>query len=204
MIRLHFLFCFFISLLALGLSSCATISPQQLPPENADISWPTRMQSLSQIENWDLTAMFAMRTKENAESATLNWQQNKQSFTILLFGPLGANTFKLSGTPGHIELVNPHGDKFFASTPEALLVHETGWHLPVSSLYYWIRGLPVPGVPATKQFDAYHHLLQLKQQGWTIQFLHYTNTAHGDLPSKILLEHPPLSIKLIISEWHSL
>lgn len=182
------------------LASCAT-TPSAIAPQNQTVSWDNRVQTLSDIQNWDLKALIAIRTQADAESASLSWQQNKQNYTLNLFGPLGSNAFLLKGTPSKVTLQNPKGQTFSAVTPELLLAQQTGWQLPVSYLQYWIRGLPVPNLPAEKHFDAYNHLSELTQQGWKVQFLRYTSTSHVDLPSKIFINSPNLSVKIIISRW---
>ena len=63
------------------------------------------------------------------------------------------------------------------------------------------RGLPVPTAPAQKQFDQYHHLTQLIQQGWTIQYLNYISVNHIDVPNKLFLNNPELNVKIIITQW---
>ncbi len=185
---------------ALWLTSCAT-TPSAIAPQNKSLSWDNRVQTLSGIENWDLKALIAIRNNADANSASLTWQQKKQNYSLSLFGPLGTNSFVLTGAPGKVTLQNPQGQTFSAATPELLLAQQTGWQLPVSYLQYWIRGLPVPNVPAEKHFDTYNHLSELTQQGWKVQFLRYTSTGHVDLPSKIFINSPTLSVKIIISQW---
>ena len=186
-----------------GLSACATTTPPSAP-ENQNQPWSMRAQTLSALTAWDIRAAIAFRTDSDAESANLDWQQNNQDYTMLVSGPLGTTAFKLTGSEQGITLDTAQGKHFSAPTPEALLLQQTGWQLPVSSLYYWIRGLPAPNLPAQKQFDAFHHLTQLQQANWTIHYLAYTSVNHLDLPSKITLSNPQhLQIKIVIHAWQS-
>ena len=184
----------------LWLVSCAT-APSAIAPQNQNLQWNDRVQTLSNMQDWDLNALIAIRSRADGDSATLHWQQKKQDYTLTLFGPLGTNSYTLHGVPGKVTLQNPKGQTFSASTPELLVAQQTGWQLPVSYLRYWIRGLPVPGIPAEQQFDTYNHLSTLTQAGWKVQFLRYTSTSHVDLPSKIFINSPELSVKIIISQW---
>jgi outer membrane lipoprotein LolB len=185
---------------ALWLSSCAT-APSSTKPQNNSESWDNRVQTLSGIQDWDLNALIAIRARADGDSASLHWQQKKQNYTLNLFGPLGTNAVTLIGGPGKVTLQNSKGQTFSADTPELLVAQQTGWQLPVSYLRYWIRGLPVPNVPSEKRFDNYNHLSELTQNGWKVQFLRYTSTEHIDLPSKIFINSPDLSVKIIISHW---
>lgn len=164
---------------------------------------PEPVQALSNLENWDLSALIAIRnlSKSNADSANLNWQQTRKNFMISLFGPMGTNAVKLYGYPGKVTLQKSDGKRLTASTPEAILAKETGWRLPVSNLYYWVRALPVPDMASKKSLDQNNHLQVLLQDGWRIQYLDYTKMNGIDLPRKIFLNNSDLSIKIIISKW---
>ena len=196
-LKLYFLLC-----LVCYLVGCATTPPQYNP-----IAWKEREKILTGIQNWNINAVIALRTSAGNQggSANLQWQQKYKNYTILVFGPLGANLVKLSGQlsdqPGSVSLETANGQKMTASNIEQLLAQQTGWQLPVSELYYWIRGLPVPNLPAQKQFDAYFHLIKLNQQGWTVSFLYYTTINQIDLPMKILLENSRMKIKMNINQW---
>lgn len=189
-----------ILLSTLWLASCATTQPSQ-PALNKQISWDQRVQTLSEIQNWDLKAQIAVRTQKDAWSASLQWQQNQQDYHITLFGPLGSNAVELRGSSGRVQMSTSDGKTFTASSPEQLLKQQVGWAIPVSNLRYWVRGIPVPGIAAQKQLDTYNHLINLQQQGWNIQFLHYTSVRHIDVPSKIFLNNPELNVKILINQW---
>lgn len=193
---------YFLLFLIANLAGCATAPNDHHPM----MTWPERATVLSGIKNWNIDGVIAVRTSAGSAgneggSANLQWQQKNKNYTILIFGPLGADLTQLSGQPGHITLETANGKKITASSIEQLLTQQTGWQLPVSNLYYWIRGLPVPGQPAQKQFDPYFHLVKLNQQGWTVRFLRYTTTHQVDLPTKILLENWRMKIKINISQW---
>jgi len=183
-------------------TGCASLH-EPPPPDNQTTPWGNRVQALSNIQSWDINGLIAIRntSKPHAESANLHWQQSKLNYQILLFGPLGASPVKLSGKPGAVVLEDSKGKRFYADSAESMLVQQTGWRLPVSNLYFWVRGLPVPNQPAQKQFDTYHHLTHLAQDGWNIQYLNYTSVNHIDLPTKIFLNNSALQLKIIINQW---
>lgn len=190
------LFCFW-------LVSCTTMQPASQTPQNEKLAWDNRVQTLSGIETWDLKGLIALREMHSKDdgTATLQWQQQHHHYHIALFGPLGSNSMELTGQPGRVELASANGKHFYANSPEQLLAQQTGWVLPVSNLYYWVRGIPVPNTPAEKEFDSYHHLTVLRQQGWTIQYLRYTSVRNIDVPSKIFLNNPDMNVKIVINQW---
>ncbi len=187
--------------LSIFLASCASMTPQETAPKNETVSWENRAKTISDFQTWDLKALIAMRRQNDAWSATLQWQQQHDRYHIALFGPLGTNSYEINGRPGNVVLSSANGKKASASNPETLLTQQVGWSVPVSNLFYWIRGLPVPNVPAQKQLDKYNHLISLQQQGWNIHYLSYTSVDHIDVPSKIFLDNPEMNVKIIINQW---
>jgi outer membrane lipoprotein LolB len=159
---------------------------------------------LSKLKTWNIDAMIGIRNvaKHDSGSASMQWQQSRANYSILLFGPLGAGSTKLTGQPGSVTLAMADGKTFHAKTPELLVTQQTGWRLPVSNLYYWVRGLPVPSLPADKKLDSSNHLVELSQGGWRVQYLDYKTINQIDMPTKILLANPDLNVKIIIRSWH--
>lgn len=184
------------------LQSCATTPPAAAPPSSGpSLPWQARQQRLNEFNAWQLNGKMALQSSRESGSALLTWQENRRHYTISLFGPLGISGLKLIGQPGKITLITPEGKQAMANSPEDLLANVWGFNLPVSNLYYWIRGLPAPGPLARQTFDAGHRLTALEQQGWQIQFLNYTKTGSLELPNKIFISSAALKIKIFIAEW---
>lgn len=196
----HIIFPIFILIaLAAQLTSCALLPPPQT--KATLVSAEKRAQQLSRLNNWNIQGVIAVQSQQDSGSASLHWQQHQKTYSLSLFGPFGAGAVQIYGKPGLITLQNANGQTFQAASAEALLFQQTGWKLPVSSLHYWIRGLPVPGTPADSTFDQYHRLTQLSQNQWHIFFRRYAAFNGLDLPTKIELIHPELKVKLVIYHW---
>ncbi len=190
---------------SLILAGCATeptaTTPTMPGTPNQVMPAKDRQQALLDLKTWNISGKVAIHSNTDSITASLSWQQSYGNYTISLFGPLGTNSLTLKGQPGKVILESSDGKKAIANTPEQLVAQQSGWKLPISNLYYWVRGLPAPNSSAQKSYDPYHRLTQLTQAGWQIQFLSYT-TAHGiDLPTKIFMNHSGLNIKIIITEW---
>lgn len=182
------------------LTACATM-PAKQAARNENLTWPQRQAQLQTINEWHLTGALAYRTPKEGQSASLVWQQTQKQYQINVFGPLGVGRISLLGTLGKNVVLTRDGKTFTAHTPEALMQQQLGWHLPISNLYYWVRGLPAPGITKSVQFDAFHHITNLVQQGWIISYERYTAVNGTDLPSKFTLQHGNLTVKVVISQW---
>lgn len=181
------------------LTGCTSMSPPA--PATSNVTWQARQPQLAKLQNWHISGKLAVITAQDSGSATVDWSEKAGNYTISLYGPLGANAITLKGTPGHVTMKTSDGKTASASTPEQLLAQQWGWHLPLSSIKYWVRGLPVPNVPAQNSFDGAHRLATLSQQGFTIQYQGYT-TANGiDLPQHLVITSPSIKSKIVIYRW---
>jgi len=182
------------------ISSCASLSTSQPPAQSAP-SWEERKLALNRIQHWNLNGKIGIQTATDSGSAFVKWQENYPRYTISLYGPIGAAAMELTGQPGLVTLKHADGKSFSAPNTAQLLAQQTGWHLPVENLYYWIRGLPVPGVAYQSQFDSENRLTTLNQQ---IQFSSYVNTGSVDLPNKITLDSSDFHAKIVVQSWEGL
>lgn len=190
----------------LTLSACSTTKHQEealltsaTPPK---ATWATREAALNQIRNWHISGKIAMQSRQDSGSASVDWVQRQQNFAISLQGPLGAHATKLSGGPGKVILQSSDGKQVQASSAEQLLAAQSGFRLPVSSMKYWIRGLPVPGVAANTRFDQQGRLTSLIQQGYRIDFLSYSTVRGLALPERLSIVSPAIRVKLIVYQWN--
>ena len=163
------------------LSSCAH------PPEYAPLTtpWPERQQQLSTLTEWQFRAHVIFKMPERKFSANVYWKQNADAYQVMLFGPLGFNAVNLDGDSNTVHLKDSHGHIYSANNPESLMQQQLGWSLPISSLYYWVRGLPAPGQITSVHYDAFHRIEILQQQGWEIYFIHYARVQLIELPQEI-------------------
>ncbi len=190
---------FLLLLFTILLSACALV-PVAPTSQGTPVSWALREAQLSNLHHWKVTGAIGVKTARNGFNASYVWLQTNNDFHIELSGPLGAGAIKLNGYPGKITLQDKRG-VFQSTSPDALLSQHMGWHLPVANLKYWIRGIPAPSSIASKQFDQYHRLQTLVQDGWTIQYQSYTSVNNIELPSRILLNAPNARVKLVMRSW---
>lgn len=186
--------------MSLIITACATL-PAGKQANNQKLSWQQRQAQLSPLTAWDIQGAVAIRQGRQGKSASLYLQQQQRHYNLQVFGPLGIGRHTLVGEPGNVTLTDSDGKTIHTNSPEALFQAELGWSLPISNLYFWLRGLPAPHLDKHIQFDQYHHILQLQQQGWVIDYRQYTAVDQYDLPSEITMRYGDLLVKIIISQW---
>ncbi|KTC72410.1 outer membrane lipoprotein LolB [Legionella birminghamensis] len=169
--------------------------------EKANSSTAVAKTAANSISSWEVSGAMAARSKNKAWSASVNWvQRGASNYQIRLFGPLGSGTVLIQKQGGQVSFRD--GPKSASSSnAEQLLLQQTGVRLPVSSLYYWVRGVPAPGKVQSAVKDSSGYLSLLRQAGYTIQYLGYTKAGNAYLPSQIKLQGNGVFIKFIIKRW---
>lgn len=181
------------------LMACAPIKkPDIMPLNQPETITQVPVTQTSSLTSWDLSGAIAARNKQKSWTASLNWlQQGPNSYQIRLMGPLGGGTVMIEKHNGIITFRD--GPKTISSTDaDKLLFTQTGVRLPVSHLYYWVRGVPAPG---QTHADSRHQVSQFNQDGYNIMYSQYMKVRELVLPSKIKLEGHGVVIKLVIKRW---
>ena len=144
---------------------------------------------------------LGIRTAQQSNSARINWLQLNRAFDINITSLLGQGVATLTGTTSdtHIKLAG-HGE-FNSSNPEALLLQELGWTLPIDALSYWVRGIPAPDNEARYKLNEKGLLDTLQQAGWHLTFSRYQTLDSHALPSRIRLYRDEITLTLLIKRW---
>ncbi|WP_082859260.1 lipoprotein insertase outer membrane protein LolB [Microbulbifer sp. Q7] len=188
--------------LLLTLAACSAQKPQ---PQQPPVQQPPQSQSAAALQRWEAKGKLGVRSPKENGSANLVWQQANTNYRIHLSGPLGAGATTISGSPSGVSLQKGSDPAVFASNPAQLTEEVMGWPLPVSEMFYWVRGLAAPGAAAGQQKDARGRLQSLRQSGWQLNFSGYQAVGPYQLPSKIKAATTnaagPVSVTVVIKEW---
>lgn len=183
---------FAVGLLLLSLlGACAQLQPRTVggwqPPD-----WPA----------WSLRGRIAVHAGEQGWHASLSWRQTAAGYQLELSGPLGQGAVRMTGDAVGVTLERADGLRDWAPDADDLLVHNTGWILPVSGLRYWVQGRAVPGRPADWERDTDGRPLRLRQDGWDIRYSSYQDQpGRAPLPKRIDLERDGIRARLLIDAW---
>ena len=192
----------FLSLIICLLGGCVSLRPDTTSVAFQKIPWPERQAQLHTVKAWSINGAVSIQQHKKTTLANANWQQQaRHHYSILLTGPLSMGGAKLVGRSSGVTLIQANGNTYHGKTPEVLMQQRLGWQMPVSQLYYWVRGLPAPGHVNGVTFDQYEHLNQLVQYGWHIHYRQYTHVRGIDLPSLITLSRSDVRITLAIKRW---
>jgi len=201
-------------LFCLGLiNGCGVLHhPHLHRPPQPIISWSARQAQLSQLasSHWQAQGSILVHYHHHTGLGRFNWQNRQKRYDIQIRGPLGIGSVHIAGKPGEVRLYDGHRQTATTTSAEQLMLSQLGWSVPITSLRYWLLGLPDLKRPFQAQWDNANHLIQLKQSGWLIQFDRFSSVNSIDLPGRLILKHPILykaddknaiMIKLSIHHW---
>ena len=143
---------------------------------------------------FDLTGRFLVRFREGASSGRVQWRHSDPVDDLLITSPLGLGLARITRTDSRFDLKTADGQSFEANNAEDLTESVLGWRLPLTGLPHWVRGRPKPDSAAQAVSDASGRVVELRQEGWLIQFEDFSNAY----PGRIHLSRPDLDLHLVI------
>ncbi|VAX09405.1 hypothetical protein MNBD_GAMMA25-963 [hydrothermal vent metagenome] len=191
--------------LLLLLAGCASVPLPSEPVTSPEQSWETRQQQLGELKNWQLSGRVIISNNENdAWRLDVIWQQQQDNYEIQISGPLGMGKVRLHGSNDGVFFYDSDGRAYYAQEPEQLLFEHTGIFMPVTSLYYWVRGLPDPTIKAElkSELDNWGRLSQLRQNGWSVDLKRYVQIDALQLPDKLFIHNEEnVEVRMVVDTW---
>jgi outer membrane lipoprotein LolB len=186
-------------LAAVALASCRTV-PVQAPVAQ---SWEQRRPQLQERDRFELKGRVAVAAAGEGFNARLRWTQEGKQTRMSLEGPLGAGGVQVTSDGTALSVVTSRGERLDSSAARAELATRLGFDPPLTSLRYWILGVPEPGSPAQESLDPQQRLATLQQNGWQIDYGDYRLVEGQWLPAKLTLQREGVRVRVIVDDWNS-
>ncbi len=165
------------------LAGCVSFPP---PPPEADFSIRGKIGVVDGGESW---------------SARFAWRQFGERLEIDLWGPLGQGQTSLHGTLDRLQVTDADGDVRASGSPEALMLSELGWSLPLSLLLDWLQGRPSVKAPvADATSDPKGSLAGFRQLGWQVRLERARTAPAHSPPRRITAEKPGYRVRVAVSD----
>jgi outer membrane lipoprotein LolB len=184
---------------ALLLAGCRTLPAPRAPSG----SWETRRAALQGREHFAIKGRVAIAAAQEGFTASLRWVQNGVQSQVGLDGPLGVGGVRVTTDGTTMSVVNARGERLDSDAARAELKTRLGFDAPLSSLRYWILGVPDPSGPADEVVDVERRLTALQQNGWQIEYADYVAVKGEWLPGRMTLRFAEVRVRLIIDHWDS-
>lgn len=186
---------------ALLLGACETI-PEPGVVGDPLAAWSQHREGLEALADWSANGRLGVRSETDSFTARVQWDQSGDSFRIRLSSPLGQGLAELTGVPGAVVMRTAENRVYRAASADELLARELGWEVPLDGLRYWMLGRESPATRVkTWSIDETGRLATIDQLGWQVEYDGYRAVDGIDLPIKLVLHHPRLSARVVVSRW---
>ncbi|WP_374087473.1 lipoprotein insertase outer membrane protein LolB [Methylomicrobium lacus] len=177
--------------LAASLSACTLFRPA--PPE---ISYTrTANEALYRLEPWSLEGRVALTGERDSWTADLAWAHQQGDEQIKLSGPLGQGAVMIHLAGNSVTVAQGDGKVQSSDDPETFINQQLGMFVPVTSLRYWVLGLPEPELDFEDVGSGF------RQSGWTVAYQAMQPVGQLLLPRKMSVANDRVKLKLIIDQW---
>ncbi len=183
---------------ALLVSGCASRQTLQLPEFE---SWESRTELLSSLRNWELSGRIAVNAGEKGFNGKLRWTQQDDTFEATVSGPLGIGTVRIESDGQSVVHTDKDGVRTELEDAEAELYYRYGWTIPVSSLGYWVLGIPDPSMPAKTKLNSDDQLATLVQGDWTVTISQYRVSGGQPMPRLLSAHNSNTRVRVVIDKW---
>ncbi len=183
--------------LPLALAACQGI-PTGTPGETPE--FVAHAQQMQSIHGWEVEGRIGFRYEGDGGTGAMSWRQDFEQIWFSFRGPLGAGSFRVTGTPPDLLLETGDGETLMLTDPDTELRARFGWSAPFESLRYWMVGVPSPNAASSVSVDADGLLRELRQDGWVVTYDRYHDAA-PPLPRKLTIVRDGVRIRVIVDRW---
>ena len=183
--------------LALALAACQTVPVAPAP----SLAWSVRRPALQTLSRFGLNGRVAVAVANQGFNAGLRWTQTATVTHLALTGPLGAGGVEVTADGSDLSVVTSSGKRLGAAEAHAELEDKLGFEPPLTSLRYWVLGVPDPNAPASLRLDSQQRLTELTQDGWRIDYSAYMSVGAEWLPRLMTLRREDVRVRMVVDGW---
>ncbi|RFU47090.1 lipoprotein insertase outer membrane protein LolB [Paraburkholderia sp. DHOC27] len=184
-----------------ALAGCASVKPQGPSTSNAATS--VTAQTTRAYHGRFAVQYNDQNGQQRNAYGNFDWQETGDTVTLQLRNPLGQTLAIITSSPSSASLELPNRQPLTADNVSTLMQNALGFALPVEGLRYWLQPSPAPTSKAKTEQDPQDpaHLKEIRQDGWTIDYLAYADApATGLKRVNLSRDEPPLNIKLVLDQ----
>jgi len=187
------------------LASCAVTPPASI----AELTASEQQTVLRELSGYSLDGRVAVRAGEEGWQATVRWQQRGDVSEVRLSGPFGAGAVRLRLQRDELQVTDSRGHKLQGEQANDALRQQLGFVPPLTSLRYWLVGLPDPALQSGESVGAGGTAAaEFDQQDWHLRYEDFRGekTARGNVlaPRKLTATREAIRLRLVVDRWRLL
>jgi outer membrane lipoprotein LolB len=183
--------------LALTLAGCQTAPVAPAP----SVAWSVRRPTLQNLDQFGLDGRVAVAVGKQGFNAGIRWAQAGAVTRLTLTGPLGAGGVEVTANGADLSVLTSSGKRLGNDAARSELRDKLGFEPPLTSIRYWVLGVPDPGAPASVRLDSQQRLAELTQDGWRIDYASYMPVGAEWLPRLLTLTRQGVRVRMVVDGW---
>lgn len=182
------------------LTGCA-IKPPITAEEQVQVLEVTEWSAPARPPHWVMEGRAGLEAGGEAGSASLQWSQSAARYQLTMQGTLGIGSLDLRRDNDEVVLRTGDGETYVARDARELLQAVTGMDWPVEILRFWITGHAAPWLSGQVRINTSGQLVELRQNGWIVQYGRYQAVDGYQLPGRIWAEGEGSKVRLVVRSW---
>ncbi len=162
---------------------------------------PGAQQDLYGLQAWRMDGRVGVQTPEDAWQANLFWEHEAHQDRLRISGPLSQGMVSIILQKDLLYINEGNGVTRLSRDPDALLRERLGFVVPLSSLRYWILGVPDPAFAYTAIPGQNGAAGGFQQSGWTVEWDRHTLAGQYAVPQKLRVQGAGVKLKIIADHW---
>lgn len=190
-------------LAGLALAGCTSLKPAV--PARSVLTPAEQVSFLQKVEAFQINGRVAGAVGKEGFNAQLDLQQRGDRSTLALRSPLGFGSATVETDGRSLQYRSSRGEQLAGEAGLNALAARLGFEPPLSSLRYWLLGVPDPALPAVEQVTVPDAPRTFEQRGWQITISEPAAAAAGSatvqVPRRVTIERPPARLRIIVDKW---
>ena len=152
-------------------------------------------EALYGLNAWAFIGRLALKSKTESWQASIAWKHSGDEENIKLSGPLGQGATAIRLLNNQVFIDRGDGKIISSDHPEQFINQQIGMFVPVSSLKYWVVGVPEPNVSFISTLSGF------KQAEWVVEYEQMQWVNAYKVPRKIIVTNAELKLRLVVDQW---
>ncbi|HUL10869.1 MAG TPA: lipoprotein insertase outer membrane protein LolB [Methylococcaceae bacterium] len=184
------------SILVAGLNGCALFLKEPVAPAVS-----LAQKKIYDLDSWRLEGRIGVQTRKDAWHAKLFWEHDGHQDRLRISGPFSQGAVSIILQDDLIYINEGNGVVESSRDPDEMLKARLGFAVPLTSLRYWVMGVPSPAAEHTAERGPSGGINGFRQLGWLLSFERFMNVRDLVLPQKMMIQGNEVKLKLIADEW---
>lgn len=182
-----------VGLAVLLLPGCTTLNTVPEPVVLPD--------SPATIRSWSMDGRIGVQSADKAWQANLYWEHDPAQDRLRISGPLSQGLVSIVVQKDLIYVNEGNGVTQLSRDPDAMLRQRLGFSVPLTSLRFWMMGVPDPDKSSLPMAGGGDADGGFQQAGWKIYPDNLASVDGWMLPRKLSAQGTGVKLKILADNW---